>query len=181
MSTNHPADHAALQEQADRLPTADWEAHRDLAQAAVQYGHAAQVEQTFSNDESDREPLTHRTRIYLADSPEIEGEQVESTEEGPMGDSVSTETFTPENPTGYYGARTPWEDSPVPSPSSGGPPIREASNRDQYAETVSARSRLFGGMSAKNPNGGGQPASEFQQRERLQTTQQSDLGRGRGD
>lgn len=181
MSENYPTDRAALQEQADRLPTADWEAHRDLAQAAVQVGHAAQVEQTFSNDASDPEPLTHRTSIHLADASEIEGEPVENTEEGPMGDSISTETFTPENPTGYYGARTPWEDSPVTLPSSGGPAVREAPSRDQYAETVSARSRLFGGMSTKNPSDGGQPASDFQQRERLQTTQQADLGRGRGD
>ncbi len=170
-----------LQEQADGLPASDWHAHRDLAQFAVATGHAAQVEQHFSNDVSDPEQLTHRTNIYLADAPEIEGEPVESTEEGPMGDSVSTETFTPANPTGYFGERTPWEDSPVPPPSSVGPPVREAPSRDQYAETVSARSRLFGGMSTKNQSGSGQPAAEFQQRERLQTTQRTDLGRGRGD
>lgn len=181
MSTNHPTDREALQDHADRLPAADWEAHRNLAQEAVQAGHAAQVEQTFSNDASDPEQLTHRTNIYLAGAPEIEGEPVESTEEGPMGDSVSTETFTPDNPTGYFGAHTPREDSPVPPPSTGGPPVREAPTRDQYAETVSARSRLFGGMSAKSSSGGGQPASEFQQRERLQTTQQTELGRGRGE
>ena len=181
MSSNYPTDRAALQEQADQLPTADWEAHRNLAQAAVAAGHSSQVEQHFSTDASDPEQLTHRTTIYTHDDPTIEGEPVENTEEGPMGDTVSTETFTPENPAGYYGERTPWEDSPAPPPHTDGPSLRAVPSRDQYAESVSARSRLFGGMTTKSPSGGGQPASDFQQRERLQTTQQADPGRGRGD
>ena len=167
-----------LQAQAESLPVGDWEAHRDLAQVAVENGLAAQVEQTFSNDASDPEPLTHRTTVYLADAPEIESAPVENTEEGPMGDTVSTETFTPEHPTGYFGARTPWEDSPAPDPDSGGPPLREAPHRDQYAETVSTRNRLFAGMTTTNP--AAEPTAQFQQRQRIQQQISRDGGRERG-
>ncbi|MGO1736962.1 MAG: hypothetical protein ACTHZ9_11675 [Leucobacter sp.] len=167
-----------LQAQAESLPVGDWEAHRDLAQSAVENGLAAQVEQTFSNDASDPQPLTHRTTVYLADAPALENEPVENTEEGPMGDTVSTETFTPENPTGYFGARTPWEDSPDPGPAGGGPPLREAPPRDQYAETVSARNRLFGGMTTTNPPA--EPTAEFQQRQRIQQQTSPDEDRERG-
>ena len=33
-----------------------------------------------------------------------------------MGDTRTVETFTPDRPEGYYGARTPWEDAPYLSP-----------------------------------------------------------------
>lgn len=167
-----------LQEQADSLPVGEWGAHRDLAQLAVENGLAAQVEQTFSNDASDPEPLTHRTTMYRADAPALESEPAENTEEGPMGDTVSTETFTPKNPTGYFGARTPWEDSPSPGPNNGGPPLRETPHRDQYAQTVSTRHRLFGGMTTKNPTA--EPIAEFQQRQRIQQQTSRDQDRERG-
>lgn len=180
MSANESTDPIihTLQAQADSLPAGDWEAHRDLAQVAVENGLAAQVEQTFSNDASEPEPLTHRTTVYRADAPALEGEPVENTDEGPMGDTVSTETFTTENPTGYFGARTPWEDSPTPDPDSGSPPLREAPHRDQYAETVSTRNRLFAGMSTTNPTV--EPTAAFQQRQRIQQQISRDGGRERG-
>ncbi|GAA4512564.1 hypothetical protein GCM10023159_18220 [Brevibacterium yomogidense] len=167
-----------LQAQANSLPVGDWEAHRDLAQVAVENGLAAQVEQTFSNDASDPEPLTHRTTVHPADTPALGSQPVEHTEEGPMGDTVSTETFTPQNPTGYFGARTPWEDSPNPGPDSSGPPLREAPRRDQYAETVNTRNRLFTGMTTNTPTA--KPTAEFQQRHRIQQQTPADGGRERG-
>ena len=106
-----------LTAEAAALPVTDWDAHRRFAQGAATEGYAADVEQIFTNDRADGEyMLTHRTTLSPYD-PQQEADSSAIYEyEGPIGDTRTVETFTPDRPEGYYGARTPWEDAPYLSP-----------------------------------------------------------------
>ena len=103
-----------LEAAADRLPTDDWDAHRQLARMAVTSGYSAQVTQDFSNSDHDANPLTHRIAIGIPpdfdDAPEI---TPLDEQEGPMGSTHVVETFRADLPHGHYGAVTPLEESPT--------------------------------------------------------------------
>ena len=106
-----------LTAEAAALPVTDWDAHRRFAQGAATEGYAADVEQIFTNDRADGEyMLTHRITLSPYDPQQEGGSSAISEDEGPMGDTRTVETFTPDRPEGYYGARTPWEDAPYLSP-----------------------------------------------------------------
>lgn len=121
MEPNTPAGSTAriysrpvLEAAADRLPTGDWDAHRQLARMAVASGYSAQVTQDFSNSDHDANPLTHRIAIGIPpdfdDAPEI---TPLDEQEGPMGSTRAVETFRADLPDGHYGAITPLDDSPA--------------------------------------------------------------------
>ena len=102
-----------LTAEAAALPVTDWDAHRRFAQGAAAEGYAAEVEQIFTNDRADGEyMLTHRTTLSPYDPQQEADSSAIHEDEGPMGDTRTVETFTPDRPEGYYGARTPWEDAP---------------------------------------------------------------------
>lgn len=96
---------------ATRLPAADWAAHRAHAQAAAADGFLAIVEQHFSNDASDPEPVTHTTHVLPPEAGATIGPII-TDEEGPMGDTLSCEVFRPGDTLGHFGQRTPVEDMP---------------------------------------------------------------------
>ena len=103
-----------LEAAAQKVPPQDWDAHRQLARIAVASGFSATVTQDYSNDASDPEHLlTHHTSIGDAhdfdDQPDI---TPEDDQEGPMGSTVTVETFRADLPDGYFGASTPLDDSP---------------------------------------------------------------------
>jgi len=123
MEPNTPASSSAriysrpvLEAAADRLPTGDWDAHRQLARMAVSSGYSAQVTQDFSNSDHDANPLTHRIAIGISpdfdDAPEI---TLLDDQEGPMGSTQVVETFRHDLPHGHYGPVTPLDNSPTAS------------------------------------------------------------------
>lgn len=99
--------------EAAQLPVGDWTAHRDLAQESVEAGFAAELTQEYDNDAESETPLAHSLRFLNPVDIEVFDEGIDD-QESPMGGSVSVEQFTPERPHGFYGQRTPLEDSPVP-------------------------------------------------------------------
>lgn len=103
-----------LEAAADRLPTDDWDAHRQLARIVVASGYSAQVTQDFSNSVHDANPLTNRITIGIPpdfdDAPEI---TPLDDQEGPMGSTHVVETFRADLPHGRFGTITPLEDSPA--------------------------------------------------------------------
>lgn len=98
--------------EAAELPTGDWTAHRDLAQEAVEAGYAAELTQIFNNDAVASIPLAHELR-FLDPADVVEFDEGIEGQEDPMGGSVSVEQFTLNRPHGFFGQRTPLEDSPV--------------------------------------------------------------------
>lgn len=115
-STSRIYSRSVLEAAADRLPTGDWDAHRQLARMAVSSGYSAQVTQDFSNSDHAADPLTHHFAIGIPpdfdDAPEI---TPLDEQEGPMGSTHVVETFRHDLPHGYYGEITPLEDSPTAS------------------------------------------------------------------
>lgn len=103
-----------LEAAADRLPTGDWDAHRQLARMAVASGYSAQVTQDFSNSNHDANPLTHSIAIGIPpdfdDAPEI---TPLDDQEGPMGSTHVVETFRADLPDGHLGSITPLTYSPT--------------------------------------------------------------------
>lgn len=106
---------ATLQAAANRLAITDWDAHRKLAQIAVESGYAAELSQEFNNDDSDPAPLKHSIR-FLPPS-EIQPRETDSaglgTEFDAMGGTVEVEQFTPDRPHGDYGPKTPFDVAPI--------------------------------------------------------------------
>lgn len=99
--------------EAGELEAGDWTAHRNLAQQAVEHGFAAELTQDYDNDAETDAALTHSLRFLDPSEVEAFARGIHD-EEAPMGGSVSVEQFTPDRPHGFYGQRTPLEDSPVP-------------------------------------------------------------------
>lgn len=103
-----------LEAAADRLPTGDWDAHRQLARMAVASGYSAQVTQDFSNLDHDANSLTHRIAIGIPpDFDEASEITPLDNQEGPMGSTHVVETFRADLPNGHFGAGTPLRDSPT--------------------------------------------------------------------
>lgn len=86
------------------LDPADWTAHRAVAQEAAACGYTARVTQEFPNCVG----LSTEHTTTIESGPSAGAEPIVE-DFGPMGDSTSVETFTPDNPLGYYGRRTPLE------------------------------------------------------------------------
>lgn len=101
-----------FEHEATELPVGDWTAHRDLAQAAVEYGYAAELTQDYDNDTATDAPLTHSLWFLSPEDVEAFDAGIDE-QEAPMGGSVTVEQFTPDRPHGFYGQRTPLEHSPV--------------------------------------------------------------------
>ncbi|MGO1349524.1 MAG: hypothetical protein ACTMIL_11850 [Brevibacterium aurantiacum] len=106
---------ATLEAAGHRLEVGDWDAHRKLAQIAVESGYAAEVTQDYINDTAEKHPLQHSIRILEAN--EIQPRDVDSaglsTEFDPMGGTREVEQFTPEKPHGDYGRQTPFDVAPI--------------------------------------------------------------------
>lgn len=119
---------ATLEEASKRLNVGDWDAHRKLAQVAVESGYAAEVAQDFNNDASDPQPLTHSIRILEAAA--VQPRDVDSaglsTEFDAMGGTTEVEQFTPDRPYGDYGPKTPFDIAPSDPEGPGNPTPSDA-------------------------------------------------------
>lgn len=104
-----------LEAASKHLNEEDWDAHRQLAQIAVESGYAAEVVQDFHNDASFEHPLTHETRILDLDEIQpIEKDSAGmSTEFDAMSGTREVEQFTPDRPHGDYGPKTPFDIAPI--------------------------------------------------------------------
>lgn len=100
---------ATLEAAAQHLEIGDWDAHRKLAQIAVESGYAAEVVQEFNNDAGDPQPLKHSIRVL---SPSEVPPPTE-TEFDAMGGTTEVEQFTPDRPHGDYGPQTPFDIAPI--------------------------------------------------------------------
>lgn len=103
---------ALLEAAGKRLHSSDWDAHRKLAQIAVDSGYAAEVTQEFTNGASDQHPLRHSIRVIDATDIVHYDEGIDVAE-GPMGDTTTIEQFTHDRPHGYFGQTTPFDDAPI--------------------------------------------------------------------
>lgn len=97
---------------ASKLSNFDWDAHRRLAQIAVESGYCAEVTENYDNDTASTDMVTYSTKIIPIDQVERIPDQI-NFDEGPMGSAISVEQFTPDAPYGNFGVRTPVEASPA--------------------------------------------------------------------
>ncbi|SMY00283.1 hypothetical protein BI49514_03130 [Brevibacterium iodinum ATCC 49514] len=104
---------ATLEAVAGHLKIEDWDAHRKLAQVAVESGYSAEVSQVFINDESYEKPLQHSISILNNDDLKPIEDPLAAIDEDGMGGTTDVEQFSPQHPHGRYGPSTPFDMAPI--------------------------------------------------------------------